>query len=257
MESIMHKLRFMQSEMGPAEKRIADYILNHTGEMVALSISELAKKCACGDATVVRLSRRLGLEGYQALKIKLAGELSASSMLGEEIRKGDSCYDIFKKQNSNISESLLNTESVLDAEQLERVAELVMHSDRIVLFGLGNSAAIAQDAAGFKLSEYISVSVMLSAKLGHGNHIQLIAVKLEKHVSVTVLIIVRHLEAEDVFLTIYKVILIVPAIFASEFEDVYGVNCASALLVNLNLVILPVLLADAEKEALAKIDKGA
>ena len=64
MESIMHKLRFLQNEMGPAEKRIAEYILNNTSEMVALSISELARNCECGDATVVRLSRRLGLDGY-------------------------------------------------------------------------------------------------------------------------------------------------------------------------------------------------
>ena len=180
MESIMHKLRFMQPDMGPAEKRIADYILNHTGEMIELSISELAKNCSCGDATVVRLSRRLGLDGYQALKIKLAGEMSASSALGEEIKKGDSCYEIFKKQNINISESLLNTESVLDAEQLERVAELVMHSDRIVLFGLGNSAAIAQDAA------HKFLRLGLSAQACCDNHMQAIIASHLKRGSVAI-----------------------------------------------------------------------
>jgi len=52
MESIMHKLQFLQPEMGPAERRIAEYALSHTGEMIELSISELAKRCDCGDATV-------------------------------------------------------------------------------------------------------------------------------------------------------------------------------------------------------------
>ena len=168
MESIMHKLRFLQQEMGPAERRIATYILNHTGEMVALSISELAAKCECGDATVVRLSRRLGLEGYQALKIKLAGELGASSTLGEEVQKGDSCYEIFRKRNVSVVESLMNTESVLDAAQLDRVAELIMQSPRVVIFGLGNSAAIAQDAA-HKL-----LRLGLSAQACCDNHMQAI-----------------------------------------------------------------------------------
>jgi len=180
MESIMHRLRFLQGEMGPAEKRIAEYILNHTGEMVELSISELAKKCGCGDATVVRLSRRLGLDGYQALKIRLAGELSASSALGKEIQKSDTCYEIFCKQNGNIAESLKDTESVLDAEQLEAVARLVMQSDRIVLFGLGNSAAIAQDAA-HKL-----LRLGLSAQACCDNHMQAIIASHLKRGSVAI-----------------------------------------------------------------------
>ena len=135
---------------------------------MALSISELAAKCECGDATVVRLSRRLGLEGYQALKIKLAGELGASSTLGEEVQKGDSCYEIFRKRNVSVVESLMNTESVLDAAQLDRVAELIMQSPRVVIFGLGNSAAIAQDAA-HKL-----LRLGLSAQACCDNHMQAI-----------------------------------------------------------------------------------
>lgn len=180
MESIMHKLRFLQSEMGPAEKKVCEYILNHTGEMVELSISELAKLCGCGDATVVRLSRRLGLEGYQALKIKLAGELGAASSLSEEIQKGDRCYDIFKKQNNKITESLMNTESVLDAEQLDRVADLILHSERIVLFGLGNSAAIAQDAA------HKFLRLGLNAQACCDNHMQAIIASHLKRGSVAI-----------------------------------------------------------------------
>ena len=180
MESITHKLRFLRDEMGPAEKRIADYILNNTGEMIALSISELAKCCGCGDATVVRLSRRLGLEGYQALKLRLASEMGASSSLGGEITREDSCYEIFKKQNAGVVESLKNTESVLDAEQLARVAELVMKSDRTVLFGLGNSAAIAQDAA-HKL-----LRLGLSAQACCDNHMQAIIASHLKRGSVAI-----------------------------------------------------------------------
>jgi DNA-binding MurR/RpiR family transcriptional regulator len=50
--------------MGPAEKKIADYIITNLNEITVISISELAEKCGCGDATVVRFSRRLGFEGF-------------------------------------------------------------------------------------------------------------------------------------------------------------------------------------------------
>lgn len=147
MESILHKIRFSLHDMGPAERRIADFLLSHAGEFLGMTISDFAKVCSCGDATVVRFSRRLGLSGYQELKLKIAAELSSSSTISREIESGDDCFTIFQKRIADISASLHNTETVLDADRLDRAARAIMSADRIVIFGLGNSAAIAQDAA--------------------------------------------------------------------------------------------------------------
>ena len=147
MESIAHKIRKLYPEMGRAEKKIADYILADTQGIVTSSVTELAEKCSCGDATVVRFSRRLGYEGFQALKIGIAGEMGSTSSVGTEITKEDSCYEIFKKRINDISLSLQSTESVLDEQNLEIAAQLIMKAKRIAVFGLGNSAAIAMDAA--------------------------------------------------------------------------------------------------------------
>lgn len=133
--------------MGPGEKRIADYIMNNTQSVVTMSVSQLAENCDCGDATVVRFSRRIGFEGFQAFKIGIAGEIGSTSSLGIEIKKNDSCFDIFKKRINDISLSLQSTESILDAKALETTANIIMNAKRVAVFGLGNSAAIALDAA--------------------------------------------------------------------------------------------------------------
>lgn len=147
MESLIHKIRFMLKQMGPAEKRIAEYILLNTDIILSVSINELAEICNCGTATIVRFSKRLGFDGYQGLKLGLASELNNTSTVNSEIEKNDSCFEIFRKRINDISVTLLNTESVLDADALETVAKKIMKAKRIVIFGLGNSAAIAQDAA--------------------------------------------------------------------------------------------------------------
>lgn len=147
MESIIHKIRSLYSAMGPAEKRIADYILADTQGIIGYSVTELAEKCGCGDATVVRFSRRIGFDGFQALKIGIAGEIGSTSSIGTEIKKDDSCFEIFKKRITDISLSLQSTESVLDEQTLEKAAKTIMNARRITVFGLGNSAAIAMDAA--------------------------------------------------------------------------------------------------------------
>lgn len=147
MESILHKIRFCYKDLGPGEKKLADYILQNTQSITGISISELAANSGCGDATVVRFSRRLGFDGFQAFKIGIAGELNSASSIGNEIEKSDSCFEIFRKRINDIALALWNTESVLDPESLEKAAKAIMSSQRITIFGLGNSAAIAQDAA--------------------------------------------------------------------------------------------------------------
>ncbi len=147
MESFAHKIRFMYSQMGPGERKVADYILDNDSDIIGLSVSELASRCACGDATVVRFSRRLGYEGYQAMKIAFAAEFNSASAISSEIEATDSCLDIFRKRINDISVALWSTESVLDSKNLEAAANLIMNAKRIAIFGLGNSAAIAQDAA--------------------------------------------------------------------------------------------------------------
>ncbi len=147
MESIIHKIRSTYDDMGRSEKRIADYILENTPKIVELSISELATFCGSGDATVVRFARRLGFSGYQALKLGIAAEISSSSSIDSTIEKNDSCYEIFIKRINSISVSLHNTESVLDTKQMDKAAKCIMNAKRIIIFGLGNSAAIAMDAA--------------------------------------------------------------------------------------------------------------
>ena len=168
MESIITKMRSLYQNFGPAEKRIADSIFENAHDIVGISITELAEKCSCGYATVVRFSRRLGLSGYQELKVKVAAELGTSSSIGGEINKDDGCFEIFRKRIADISASLRGTEAVLNPESLDKAARLIMKADRIVIFGLGNSAAIAQDAA------HKFLRLGLSAQACCDNHLQAI-----------------------------------------------------------------------------------
>ena len=62
-------------------KRIADWIEAHPGEIISLSIVELAEKCDCSEATIVRFSKRLGFNGYQGLKISLASESGNETLI--------------------------------------------------------------------------------------------------------------------------------------------------------------------------------
>ncbi|MBO4734638.1 MAG: MurR/RpiR family transcriptional regulator [Clostridia bacterium] len=147
MESTLHKIRFEYKKFGPSERKVADYILKNEQEVTSLPINELARLSGSTAATIVRFARRIGFEGFTDFKIGLAGEMVSTSAISSRITKDDSCFEIFGKRINDISVSLHNTESVLDPKQLELAAKTIMKANRIAIFGLGNSAAIAQDAA--------------------------------------------------------------------------------------------------------------
>ena len=168
MESTLYKIKKLYYDMGPAEKRIANFILENTQALTECAINELAEKCRCGSATVVRFSRRLGFDGYQGLKFGIIREMQSVSKLDRQILKNDSCFEIFRKQTADVSFALQSTAAVLDEESLNSAAEKIMHAERIAVFGLGNSASIALDAA------HKFMRLGLDAQACSDNHIQAI-----------------------------------------------------------------------------------
>lgn len=168
--SYLTSIKALYPQMGRGEKRIADWILLHPHQIIEMSINELAEVCGCGDATIVRFSRRLGLSGFQGLKIGIAQELSTLDKPQEltVAIHGDSCFDVFKKREREVVAALEYTRNVLDPESLEKAAKAIMESGNIVLFGLGNSAPIIIDA------QHKFLRVGLHATAYSDNHMQAI-----------------------------------------------------------------------------------
>ena len=168
MDRISLQIKLLYNKMGQAEKRIADWIFQNPGGIISYSIVELAEQCNCGEATIVRFAKRLGFGGYQELKISLAQE-SNSTSVSTNITSEDSLNEIYDKVCNDIYWSLERTKSVLDTDVLEEVCKKIASADRIVIFGLGNSASIALDAS-HKLQRTGCNAISYS-----DNHMQVIA----------------------------------------------------------------------------------
>ena len=146
MGKTISNIQVLYEEMGSAEKRIADFIINNSQDLLSLSISELAQKCNCGEATVTRFAKRLNLSGYQQLKISIAKEKDWSKVY-ENISKEDSPSTIFSKVCNDIYSSLEKTKAKINKKHLNDFCECLLRVEHVYVFGLGNSASIAMDAA--------------------------------------------------------------------------------------------------------------
>ena len=168
MDKISLKIKLMYDEMGKAEKQIADWIHQNPGKIISLSIVELAEQCRCSEATIVRFSKRLGMSGFQELKISLAAEGGGSSV-STSITRDDSPFDIYEKVCNDVFLSLEKTKKSLSPKALAAATDALSNAGRIVLFGLGNSASIAQDGA------HKFLRAGLQAVAYSDNHMQVIA----------------------------------------------------------------------------------
>ena len=126
-------------------KRIAEQFLNHAGEIVHRSITELAEYLNVSEGSIVLVCKKLGYEGYHDLKLNLSLALSDPSDIHEEISVKDSMEQIIKKVFNSSMQTLADTINVLNARVMEETAAAMYAAGKIIIIGTGISGIVAKD----------------------------------------------------------------------------------------------------------------
>jgi DNA-binding MurR/RpiR family transcriptional regulator len=136
----------------PAERRVAEGILAAPGDIVFLSIGDLAARASTSEATVVRLCQRAGFAGYPEMRLALATQVGRSTALGSparlvgtDIGPDDPLTDIVAKVGAADSRAISDTIELLDIASLGRVVQAVAAARRVEIYGIGASGLVALD----------------------------------------------------------------------------------------------------------------
>ncbi len=144
--ALLLKINEMRTSLTKAEQLVVDYISQNPAEVIRLSVAELAENSGVSDATVVRTCRRLGMQGYQDLKLTLAKDIvTPLQSIHEEIREGDNLSTIVEKVFQGNMHALEFTYNTLSIESIEKVTDAIINANKIIIIGLGNSHSIAMD----------------------------------------------------------------------------------------------------------------
>lgn len=145
---VLARIRHGRADLPKTANRIAVYIEEHAEEVIRMSITELAEKVEASEGSVVSLCRRLGISGFQELKISLAGELvEPVRLIQEDLKQGDDYGDVADRVFSAHASSLSETRKLLSPDALTKAVELIRNAERIEVFGIGSSAPVASDLA--------------------------------------------------------------------------------------------------------------
>ncbi len=134
------------------EQAVAKCILEQIEQIQGMSVEELAKASYTSKATVVRLCKKLGVNGYQELKFQLVMEMveniRVNQLLNQEPITEKSTYqDILDTLPKLYDKAITNTRLCMDKHVINRVFSRLKEADRVFIYGNGISYILAQSAA--------------------------------------------------------------------------------------------------------------
>lgn len=136
-----------------SEKKIANCIMERRGEVVDMTVAELAQASGASDASVSRFCRRCGFKGFHQLKMTLARELAEETQVpvSNDLSRrdiGQSLQNIL----ANKVEELRQTVAMIEPENLDRILDVLQQARTVQLAAVGNTIPVALDAA-FKFNQ--------------------------------------------------------------------------------------------------------
>jgi RpiR family transcriptional regulator, carbohydrate utilization regulator len=147
MPSILTRLRLLESGLKGADSRMADYIRTNPADLIYKSVADVAQESGVSEATVVRFSRKLGLTGFQDLKLHLAREvISPIHSIHEAISPEDPPEVLLSKVFGSHIAALNDTLQVLDTASIVKAVEAIANARHTYFIGVGTSGPNTIDA---------------------------------------------------------------------------------------------------------------
>lgn len=122
--------------------RVAQYILENPKKAVRQSLGELSAASQSGQATIFRLCRELGYNGYTDFKLALAAEIGQREADTE--RGAGPTVNSLDETVSLITRSVSNTRQLMQPEVLAKAAPPLLAARNVNIYGSGDSGLAAE-----------------------------------------------------------------------------------------------------------------
>ncbi|MEM1485659.1 MurR/RpiR family transcriptional regulator [Oscillospiraceae bacterium PP1C4] len=144
--SCIYKIREGTASYTDTEKKLAQYILEHINEVTLSSAQALGDCVGVSAAAVIRFSKKLGYNGFTAMKVDLAkDDMPDIVTFDDMILQEDSMETVIKKAE-NLNTMLQNQAyRLINSESLEKAVQILLNSRTVYLFGITGSGNVCMD----------------------------------------------------------------------------------------------------------------
>ena len=148
--SILIKLR-ENKDFTANEEDIAKYIIKNFRNIRELDTNIIAAKTYTSNASVTRMCKKIGFNGFQDFKMKMIEEVVSLenqeiNFDNSDIDKKDSTTIIIEKLNKLSISSLQETKLLQEVSMIDSVVDLITEKEVIDFYGIGASHIVCLDA---------------------------------------------------------------------------------------------------------------
>ncbi len=148
--SVIARIRTYASQMPATMSKIAAVLIDDPKAPLSLSITELAERAGTSAASVTRFCRMIGYSGYAPLRVGIAedvgrggGRAAWIADIGRSFGPDDPPEEIQRALLNTHVRSLQTTSELLDMPTAIRVADTIVKSRHVDVYGVGGSALTA------------------------------------------------------------------------------------------------------------------
>lgn len=144
--SVVENILQKYEQLFPAEKKVADYIINNSSDIINLNVAELALLSSTSDATVVRTVKHLGYDGYYQMRLLLSRDIGKSEIQDESEDTISSMKRFFMSE----ADRIVRLSESIDLSQIVEIANVIINAHFTHLVAAGNTTTVTSDL-GFRL----------------------------------------------------------------------------------------------------------
>jgi DNA-binding MurR/RpiR family transcriptional regulator len=128
------------SNLTPTENQLAVYILQNKEQIQKLSVQNLSEKTFVSKSAIHRFCKKIGIDGFNELKVKLAQDISEESKVENQIdvnfpfSANDTQGIIAQKLLKLYEASITDTYNSINVEELHKAVVLLHHAEIIDIY---------------------------------------------------------------------------------------------------------------------------
>lgn len=143
-ENILVYLRFLLPTLPSAERKVAQCLLGNSEIAISSTLAILAQVSGTSEATVIRLCKRLGFDGFTDMKKSYVyAIIDENKTLTQEVEANDSFFEIFNKVCESNSKILKDTLELF-SQDYEKALDAILNANTLHFFGNGDAIVVAK-----------------------------------------------------------------------------------------------------------------
>ncbi len=143
---MLSRIESLRPSLRPSEQLLATFALDYPGEIITLSMTELAARVGVSQATIARFCQAAGCSGFREFKIRLAQSLGGGvPFVHQDVVSGETVAGIIGKVFDGALANLMLVRDALSPVAIDQAIVLLAGARRIEFYGSGNSGIVAAD----------------------------------------------------------------------------------------------------------------